>query len=213
LRYLAVFCLFHFNIISSFWKWQMDFLGAALGISICLPSLTRYHTIICIIDDNNLIHNINNYNNLQFCLRCLAVNKMATNIWRYFTLRMRDYPRHVSIRLANIYSILSSINIYPLLNTVLKTMSLSISRALCSNSELYNQWIQRATILLWLLNYRHRQFIQEISVPIIWVTKKVTRLKGKYFSKTQYAYIRDDIAHFYVVQCCKLLSCNAIINN
>jgi len=45
---------------------------------------------------------------------------MATNIWRYFTLRMRDYLWHVSIRLANIYSILSSINIYPLLNTVLK---------------------------------------------------------------------------------------------
>ena len=78
------------------------------------------HDIICIIDDNNLIHNINNYNNLQLCLRRLAVDKTATNIWRYFTLRMRDYPRHVSIRLANIYSILSSINIYPLLNTVLK---------------------------------------------------------------------------------------------
>ena len=76
---------------------------------------------ICIIDDNNLIHNNNNYNNLQFCLRRLAVNKMATNIWRYFTLRMRNYPWHISIRLANIYSILSSINIYPLLNTVLKT--------------------------------------------------------------------------------------------
>ena len=78
------------------------------------------HDIICIIDDNNLIHNINNYNNLQFCLRRLAVNKMATNIWRYFTLGMRDYPWHISIRLANIYSILSSINIYPLINTVLK---------------------------------------------------------------------------------------------
>ena len=38
----------------------------------------------------------------------------------YFTLRMRDLPWHISIRLANIYSILSSINIYPLLNTVLK---------------------------------------------------------------------------------------------
>ena len=38
----------------------------------------------------------------------------------YFTLRMRDHPWHISIRLANIYSILSSINIYPLLNTVLK---------------------------------------------------------------------------------------------
>ena len=37
---LTVFCLFHFNIISSFWKWQMDFLGAALGISICLLSLS-----------------------------------------------------------------------------------------------------------------------------------------------------------------------------
>ena len=61
------------------------------------------------------------YNNYQFCLRRLAVDKMATNIWRYFTLRMRDYPWHVSIRFANIYSILSSINIYPLLNTVLKT--------------------------------------------------------------------------------------------
>ena len=70
--------------------------------------------------DNNWIHNIYNYNNLQFCLRRLAVDKMATNIWRYFTLRMRDYHWHVSIRLANIYSILSSINIYPLLNTVLK---------------------------------------------------------------------------------------------
>jgi len=33
---------------------------------------------------------------------------------------MRDHPWHVSIRLANIFSILSSINIYPLLNTVLK---------------------------------------------------------------------------------------------
>jgi len=41
-------------------------------------------------------------------------------MWRYFTLRMRGYPWHISIRLANIYSILSSINIYPLLNTVLK---------------------------------------------------------------------------------------------
>jgi len=33
---------------------------------------------------------------------------------------MRDHPRHNSIRHANIFSILSSINIYPLLNTVLK---------------------------------------------------------------------------------------------
>ena len=72
------------------------------------------------MDGNNLIHNIDNYNNLQVCLRRLAVNKMATNIWRYFTLRMRDYPWHISIRLAYINSILSSINIYPLLNTVLK---------------------------------------------------------------------------------------------
>jgi len=47
----------------------------------------------CIIDDNNLIHNIINFNNsLQFCIRRHAVNKMATNIWRYFTLRMRDNP-------------------------------------------------------------------------------------------------------------------------
>ena len=52
--------------------------------------------------------------------RRLAVNKMATNLWCYFTLRMRDHPWRVSIRLANICSILSSINIYPLLNTVLK---------------------------------------------------------------------------------------------
>jgi len=36
---LTVFCLFHFNIISCFWKWQMDFLGAALGISTCIPTL------------------------------------------------------------------------------------------------------------------------------------------------------------------------------
>ena len=36
---LTVFCLFHFNIISSFWKWQMDFLGAALGISTCITTL------------------------------------------------------------------------------------------------------------------------------------------------------------------------------
>jgi len=49
-----------------------------------IPSYALYN--------NNLIHNINNYNNLQFCLRRLAVDKMATNIWRYFTLRMRDYP-------------------------------------------------------------------------------------------------------------------------
>ena len=77
------------------------------------------------MDDNNLIHNINIYNNVQFCFRRLAVDKMATNIWRYFTLRMRDYPWHVSIRLSNIYSILSSINIYPLLNTVLKTQCTS----------------------------------------------------------------------------------------
>jgi len=34
---------------------------------------------------------------------------------------MRDHPRHNSIRHANIFSILSSINIYPLLNTVLKS--------------------------------------------------------------------------------------------
>ena len=38
--YLTVFCLFHFNIISKFWKRQMDFLGAALSISICLISLS-----------------------------------------------------------------------------------------------------------------------------------------------------------------------------
>ena len=50
------------------------------------------HDIICIIDDNNLIHNFNNYNNLHFCPRRLAVNKMATRLWCYFTLRMRDYP-------------------------------------------------------------------------------------------------------------------------
>jgi len=36
---LTVFCLFLFNIISSFFKWQMDIWGAALGISICLISL------------------------------------------------------------------------------------------------------------------------------------------------------------------------------
>jgi len=76
---------------------------------------------ICIIDDNNLIHNINNYNNLQFCLRRLAVNKMATNIWRYSShCACPTILDAFSIRLANIYSILSSINIYPLLNTVLK---------------------------------------------------------------------------------------------
>jgi len=39
---LTVFCLFHFNIISSFWKWQMDFLGAALGISTCITTLKTY---------------------------------------------------------------------------------------------------------------------------------------------------------------------------
>ena len=81
------------------------------------------HDIICIIDDNNLIHNINNYSitiNSSDLDRRLA-DKMATNLWCYFTLRMREHPWHVSIRLANICSILSSINIYPLLNTVLKT--------------------------------------------------------------------------------------------
>ena len=36
---LTLFCLFHFNIISSFWKWQMDFFGAALGISTCITTL------------------------------------------------------------------------------------------------------------------------------------------------------------------------------
>ena len=51
---------------------------------------------------------------------------MATNLWCYFPLRMRDYPWHISIRLANIYSILSSINIYPLLNTVLKNPTKSL---------------------------------------------------------------------------------------
>jgi len=81
------------------------------------------HDIICIIDDHNLIHNINNYSitiNSSDLDHRFAVNKMATNLWCYFTLRMRDHPWHVSIRLANIFSILSSINIYPLLNTVLK---------------------------------------------------------------------------------------------
>jgi len=43
---LTVFCLFHFNIISSFWKWQMDFMGAALAISICLISLIFYFIAI-----------------------------------------------------------------------------------------------------------------------------------------------------------------------
>jgi len=79
------------------------------------------HDIICIIDDNNLIHNINNYNNLQFWPRsssCCQQN--GDQFMVYFTLRMRDHPWHISIRLVNIYSILSSINIYPLLNTVLK---------------------------------------------------------------------------------------------
>jgi len=50
---LTVFCLFHFNIISSFWKWQMDFWGAALGISKCLISLK-----ICVIDSLvQIVHN------------------------------------------------------------------------------------------------------------------------------------------------------------
>jgi len=42
---LTVCCLFHFNIISSFWKWQMDFLGAALGFS-CLISLRDHNAIL-----------------------------------------------------------------------------------------------------------------------------------------------------------------------
>ena len=90
------------------------------GPQIFLPKVFK-HDIICIIDDNNLIHNINIYNNLQFWPRsssCCQQN--GDQFMVYFTLRMRDHPRHISIRLANIYSILSSINIYPLLNTVLK---------------------------------------------------------------------------------------------
>ena len=43
---LTVCCLFHFNIISSFWKWQMDFLGAVLGFSICLISLWDHSAIL-----------------------------------------------------------------------------------------------------------------------------------------------------------------------
>ena len=85
----------------------------------------------CIIYDNNLIHNINNNYSITINSsdldRRFAVNKMATNIWCYFTLRMRDYPWHVSIRLAYIYSLLSSINIYPLLNTVLKIGTFEIT--------------------------------------------------------------------------------------
>ena len=95
------------------------------------------HDIICIIDDNNLNHNINNYSitiNSSDLDRRLAVNKMATNLWCYFTLRMRDHPWHVSIRLANIFSILSSINIYPLLNTVLK-----IGNAIWSCQNLFTE--------------------------------------------------------------------------
>ena len=45
---LTVSCLFHFNIISSFWKWQMDFWGAAMGISICLISLNVVEKWVCI---------------------------------------------------------------------------------------------------------------------------------------------------------------------
>jgi len=64
---------------------------------------------------------------------------MATNLRCYFTLRMRNYPWHISIRLANIYSILSSINIYPLLNTVLKNVDRQTRKTTCApNVVSYN---------------------------------------------------------------------------
>ena len=80
---------------------------------------------------------------------------MATNIWRYFTLRMRDYPWHISIRLANIYSILSSINIYPLLNTVLKKVN---KKKLCRQT-----W--------YLLFLAMLMETKNIFLPLIWMLK------------------------------------------
>jgi len=57
---------------------------------------------------------------------------------------MRDHPRHNSIRHANIFSILSSINIYPLLNTVLKKLTHTIDDGrwtkACQNSFYFVLW-------------------------------------------------------------------------
>ena len=64
---------------------------------------------------------------------------------------MRDHPWHISIRHANIYSILSSINIYPLLNTVLKIVPfclnyLYMSHLICFHFNLHWKNDRRKTV-------------------------------------------------------------------
>ena len=95
---------------------------------------------------SDLIHNINNYNNsLQFVLLWTKWRPIygvishcaCATIW------------HISIRLANIFSILSSINIYPLPYTVLKKLKkLRNGISLVHNQEHCYCWIMVRKILV-----------------------------------------------------------------